>query len=214
MRIRTFHLGLVLGLLWSILAIGPAVAAPGDIGLEGPSYSGAGAEPTGEKPESKTWFADGVWWGSLWDTASARYEIFRLNAAGTWTSTNVALDTRANSRADTLWDGTRLYVASHVFSESPSSGFPSHLYRFSYNASTDTYALDGGFPQQINNVRSESLVIDKDSDGQVVGDVGPGKQRQPNGLREPDAEWRRVLGDAVRAPGSRARRSPMTTSHR
>ncbi len=167
LRIRTLHLSLALGLVWSILAIGPAVAAPGDIGLEGPSYAGAGAEPTGEKPESKTWFADGVWWGSLWDTASARYEIFRLSAAGTWTSTNVALDARANSRADTLWDGTRLYVASHVFSESPSSGFPSHLYRFSYNASTDTYSLDGGFPQLINNVRSESLVIDKDSAGRL-----------------------------------------------
>ena len=166
LRIRTLHLGLALGLLWSILAIGPAAAAPGDIGLEGPSYAGAGAEPTGEKPESKTWFADGSG-GAACGTRRARATRSFAERCRHVDVDDVALDSRANSRADTLWDGTRLYVASHVFSESPSSGFPSHLYRFSYNASTDTYSLDSGFPQQINNVRSESLVIDKDSTGRL-----------------------------------------------
>jgi PKD repeat protein len=144
-----------------------AVADAGDVGFEGPSYAGAGADPTGEKPESKLWFNDGSWWGSLWDTASGRYEIHRLNTSTqTWTSTNVPLDTRSNTRADTLWDGSKLYVASHVFG-SPSSGYAANLWRFSYNGSTDTYTLDAGWPQQVNNVRSESLVIDKDSTGQL-----------------------------------------------
>ena len=100
------------------------------------------------------------------DIASSRYEIFRLNGA-TWASTNVPLDTRSNSRADTLWDGTSLYVASHVFSTTPASGTPSNLYKFSYSAATDTYTSVAGWPQQINNVKTETLVIDKDSTGQL-----------------------------------------------
>jgi Big-like domain-containing protein len=168
---RVLRIGLVTGLVFASLSLSvPDVsrAAAGDIGVEGPSYAGASADPTGEKPESKTWFNDGSWWGSLWDTASSRYEIFRLNTSNqTWTSTNVPLDTRSNSRADTLWDGTHLYVASHVFSATPATGYPSNLYRFSYNATSDTYTLDATWPQQINNVRSETLVIDKDSTGQL-----------------------------------------------
>ena len=166
---RVLRIGLVAGLLSFSVAMPAAVsAAVGDIGVEGPSYVGASSDPTGEKPESKTWFNDGSWWGSLWDTASGRYEIFRFDAGTqTWTSTNVPLDTRTNSRADTLWDGAKLYVASHVFSETPVTGYPSNLYRFSYDAPTDAYTLDAGWPQQINNYRSESLVIDKDSTGQL-----------------------------------------------
>ena len=45
------------------------------------------------------------------------------------------------------------------------SGYPSRLYRYSYNASTDTYTKDSGFPVTINNYRLETLVIDKDSTG-------------------------------------------------
>jgi Big-like domain-containing protein len=143
----------------------PAVAAT-DVGYEGPTY--VSTAPTGEKPESKAWFNDGFWWASMWDTASSRYEIFKLNTGTqTWSSTNVSLDTRSNTKADTLWDGTKLYVSSHVFSKSPALGYASYLYRFSYNASTDTYTLDAGFRQTINNYRSESLVIDKDSTGQL-----------------------------------------------
>jgi hypothetical protein len=164
--VRALRVGLVACLL-AVSSVVPATvhADTGDIGVEGLSYAGAGPNPTGEKPESKTWFNDGSWWGSLWDTASKRYEIFRFNAqTNAWTSTNVALDTRSNSRADTLWDGTRLYVASHVFSKSPASGYPARLYAFTYAAGVYSPARS---PTIINNVRSESLVIDKDSTGQL-----------------------------------------------
>jgi Bacterial Ig domain len=164
--IRKLQTSLLLAFVWSLLAVGATAAAPPDVGVEGPSYAGASAEPTGEKPESKLWFNDGIWWGSLWDTASGRYEIFRLNGS-TWASTNIPLDTRSNSRADALWDGTSLYVASHVFSLTPASGTPSNLYKFSYSAATDTYTPAAGWPQQINNVKTETLVIDKDSTGQL-----------------------------------------------
>jgi PKD repeat protein len=106
----------------------------------------------------------------MWDAGSGDFHIFRLNTATqSWIDTGVALDERANTRADTLWDAAngKLYVASHVFSESPASGYPGRLYRFSYNAATDTYTRDVGFPVSINNFRTETLVIAKDSTGQL-----------------------------------------------
>ena len=193
MRAHT-RLRLAIALVASLLvAPAVAVAAPGDTGVEGPSYAGASAEPTGEKPESKLWFNDGIWWGSLWDTASGRYEIFRLNGA-TWASTNIPLDTRSNSRADTLWDGTSLYVASHVFALTPATGSPSNLYKFSYNPATDTYTPVGGWPQQINNVRTETLVIDKDSTGQlwatwVQNDTASKRRVHVNRTLSGDSGW-------------------------
>ena len=193
MPIRKLQISLLLAFLLSVVAVGAATAAPPDIGVEGPSYAGASADPTGEKPESKLWFNDGIWWGSLWDTASSRYEIFRLNGA-TWASTNVPLDTRSNSRADTLWDGTSLYVASHVFSTTPASGTPSNLYKFSYSAATDTYTSVAGWPQQINNVKTETLVIDKDSTGQlwatwVQNDAASKRRVHVNRTLSGDSGW-------------------------
>ena len=188
---RVLRICLVAGLLSISMALPAAVRA--DTGVEGLSYAGAASNPTGEKPESKLWFNDSSWWGSLWDTASSRYEIFRFSS-GSWTSTNVPLDTRSNSRADTLWDGTKLYVASHVYSLAPASGYPSRLYRFSYNPATDTYALDVGWPQDINNVRSETLVIDKDSTGQlwatwVQNDTGGLRRVHVNRTLSGDSGW-------------------------
>lgn len=62
------------------------------------------------------WWNDGSWWGSLWDTTSQDFHIFRLElSTQTWIDSGVTLDPRANTHADVLWDGTHLYVASHVF---------------------------------------------------------------------------------------------------
>ncbi len=81
----------------------------------------------------------------------------------------VALDDRSGTRADILWDAGsgKLYVASHKFADSSASGYPSRLYRFSYDPGTDTYTRDPGFPVAINNYRTETLVIAKDSTGQL-----------------------------------------------
>ena len=86
-----------------------ALAAPGDVGVEGPSHLGTGT-PTGTKrATSALWFNDGVWWGNLWDTASSDFHIFRFNAAtSSWVDTEVATDPRANTHHDVLWDGTTL----------------------------------------------------------------------------------------------------------
>jgi hypothetical protein len=138
------------------------------VGFKDRSFSGAGGAPTGSKPESKLWWNDGRWWASMWNGTG--FDIFKLDTATqTWSDTGTQLDPRSGTRADTLWDGTHLYVASHVFStcgcSTSASGFPSRLYRYSYNSATKTYSLDSGFPVQINNTQTETLVIDKDSTG-------------------------------------------------
>ncbi|MGZ8724556.1 MAG: hypothetical protein ACXWYG_11015, partial [Aeromicrobium sp.] len=161
----------LVALLSTALAPAGTRAAPGDIGHEGQSFAGLTGAATGEKPESKLWFNDGTWWGSLWDASSGGHWIHRLDlSTHTWINTGIALDQRSASRADTLWEGTtgKLYVASHDFSSSGgSSSTGARLFRFSYSSLTDAYTLDPGFPVTINAARSESLVIDRDSSGQL-----------------------------------------------
>jgi hypothetical protein len=146
------------------------IVANGSSGYRDNSYTGAGVGPSGSKPESKAWFNDGSWWASMWSTARGGFDIFQLDTSNQrLNDTGVALDPRAGSRADVLWDGTHLYVASHIFStcgcSTSSPGHPSLLYRYSYDPLTRTYSLDSGFPAQINNTSTETLVIDKDSTG-------------------------------------------------
>jgi len=147
-----------------------AAADPGDIGWEGPSFQGSSGSPTGSKPESKLWYNDGSWWAEMWDTATGDFYVHKLNVSThQWVKTSTRLDDRSNARSDVMWDGSKLYVASHAFAEGSSStgSAPSYLRRFSYQAGTDTYTLDPGFPVQINGAKSETLVIDEDSQGRL-----------------------------------------------
>jgi hypothetical protein len=147
-----------------------AITASGSVGYRDQSFTGAGTAPTGSKPESKLWWNDGAWWASMWAGSGKGFHIFRLDrATQRWSDTGVQLDDRGGTRGDALWDGTHLYVASHVNStcgcSTSSPGYPSRLYRYSYNTTTHSYSLDTGFPVQINNTQTETLVIDKDSAG-------------------------------------------------
>jgi hypothetical protein len=156
----------------SAAASSAATAIVGGPGYRDGSSSGAGTAPTGSKPESKLWWNDGSWWASMWSTSTSTFRIYKLNTATqTWSNTGTQLDDRTGTRADTLWDGTHLYVASHVFStcgcSTSSPGLPSRLYRYSYNTATKTYSLDAGFPVSLNDTSTETLVIDKDSTGML-----------------------------------------------
>ena len=137
-----------------------------------PSGTGGNSEVTGEKPESKLWWNDGYWWGSLWSSSGNAYHIFRLDlATQVWVDMGTAIDDRITTRADTLWDGTHLYVVSHVFSASGGAPAPAgqrgELYRYSYNAATKSYSLDAGFPVEVTLGKSETLVLAKDSAAQL-----------------------------------------------
>ena len=147
---------------------GTAQADIGDIGHEGPSYSGSsGSHPTQEKPESKLWHHDGLWWASMWSNPADAFTVHRLDrSTDSWVDTGTVLETAGNYRQDVLFDGSKLYVASHRYATSSGSA-EARLIRLSYNSGTETWSRDGGFPATISNARSETLTIDKDSTGRI-----------------------------------------------
>jgi len=143
-----------------------AVAAVADVGFVGPAYTGTTA-PTGQKPQSKLWVADGIWWGSLWDTSTRKFNIFRYDwAANSWANTGVLIEERAGSFMDTLWDGTHLYIASAGATASNSAQSP-RLVRFSYNPATNQWSRDAGYPVTIGTGGVEAVVLANDSTGLI-----------------------------------------------
>jgi PKD domain len=154
-------------------SLAPAQAAAGGIGVQDQSYAPLARSPTGTKPESKLWFADGRWWAVLFAPRANAHRIFSLDrATGGWVDSGTTVDTRPDTRADVLWDAAarKLYVASHVFDPAGIETTPANvgrLWRFSYSAITKSYSLDLGFPVDVNAAATETLVIDKDSTGRL-----------------------------------------------
>ncbi|WP_350003451.1 Ig-like domain-containing protein [Pseudarthrobacter sp. WHRI 8279] len=165
-------LALAVALVLGLVAAGGTAQAAENYGYQSISYTGVANTPTSDKPQSKLWWNDGSWWADMWTTGTG-WQIYRLDrAAKTWVNTGVSIDSRSNTLADTLWDGNKLYIASHVVTVSGDSstkasvpGQPAKLYRYSYAAGK--YTLDAGFPTNINNNSSESMTIDKDTTGAV-----------------------------------------------
>lgn len=162
---------LLLGLALSAVASLGAIEAQ-DIGYRGPSLAGSGPSTgnpsvTASKPESKLWFHDGSWWGSLWSSSALAFRIHRLDSAThAWIDTGVAVESRPDSHSDALWNGTKLYIASHEFATGGGSpGDPLLVLRYSYNTISNSYSLDTGFPVTIGDSSCETLVIDQDTTG-------------------------------------------------
>src|SRR4051794_10070744 len=149
-----------------------ATAAAGDIGIVDQSFTGVTNPPTADKPQSKLWFNDGLWWANMW--TSSGWHIHRLDrSTNSWVDTGTPVDSRAQSLSDALWDGSKLYIGSQYVTVTDdttvrtSVAQPARLYRYSYSSATKTYSLDTGFPSQISNNSSESLTIDKDTTGRL-----------------------------------------------
>jgi len=170
------------------------IVAGGSTGYRDQPIGNAGIAPTGSKPESKLWWNDGSWWASMWSATESSFDIFRLDLGiQTWIDTGIHLDNRSGSRADVLWAGGHLYVASHLFStcgcSTPSFGEPSRLYRYSYDSASGTYSLDAGFPVEINNTSTETLVIDRDSTGTLWASWTQSNQVYVNHTVGSDSTW-------------------------
>jgi hypothetical protein len=175
-RVAISVFSILIVLLMANILPAPSLIAAGTItnpnGYQGLpfKYTPTVQTPTGEKPQSKLWYNDGRWWGDLFNTSDGKYHIYWLDlVAQKWHDTGTILDPRPQTKADCLWTGTRLYVASGGGSDLSGSGttapLPANLYRYSYNAATKAYSLDSGFPVTIRNGGAESIVIDKDSAG-------------------------------------------------
>jgi hypothetical protein len=116
--------------------------------------------------QSKLWFNDGIWWGSLYNAPSEQYEIFRYDAAThSWNTTGTVIDTRKVSRADCLWDGKNLYIASAVRLGSGISNKSIQILRFQYDPGEKRYTLDAGFPVLLTSQDTYGIVLDKDTTG-------------------------------------------------
>lgn len=140
-----------------------ATAQSGNVGYRDFEYRTSGVStPTGEKPQSKLWFHDGTWWGNLYSPSADAYTIHRLDwLAQEWIDTGVQTDDREGSKADTLWDGTYLYVASATTSSSSSGA--GRLYRYTY--ANGGFIQDPAFPVNVTSQGMEAIVLAKDSLG-------------------------------------------------
>ena len=80
-------------------------AANQNVGYVDFSFGSApGTDPTADKPQSKLWFNDGLWWATMFHSGSGTWHIYKLNWPSQWVDTGTVIDTRATSRADALWD--------------------------------------------------------------------------------------------------------------
>lgn len=150
-----------------LTALPPSLARAATIGYRDFSYGAAGVSaPTGEKPQSKLWFADGSWWGALFSRAADAFTVHELSwATQTWRDTGVVLEPRNNTYLDVLWDGSRLYVSSAGIGATSADSL--QVRRLSYSVATRTYSLDAGFPVIVETGGMEAAVMDKDSAGVV-----------------------------------------------
>jgi hypothetical protein len=141
-----------------------AIRASTQVGYQGNSYAGFGAEDaggqiTGQKPESKLWFHDGVWWAAMLSpTALGSHTIHRLDGT-TWVDTGVPIDQRPATKEDVLSAGSTLYVLSRA----PKYQGPNRLRRYSYTGGA--YHLDPGFPVDVPGAGAETTTIARDGTG-------------------------------------------------
>ena len=98
-------------------------------------------EPTGGPAQSKLWFAEGAWWATLVDPATQELHIGRLDPGSqTWSDTGTLIDERLHVRADALWDGTHLTIATA--GSKPTANQALRISQFHFDAKTGRFAID------------------------------------------------------------------------
>ena len=155
-------IGLLVGTL-GVIAASPAHAD--NIGYQGPGYQGS-SDPTSEKPQSKLWHHDGVWWAAMYSPSAKAFTIHELGwGSQKWSDTGVVIDTRGKAKLDVLWDGSKLYVAAA--GQGDTAADDARMYRFTYDEADRTYSLDPTFPVTLVSGGMEAIVMDQDTAGQV-----------------------------------------------
>lgn len=137
-----------------------------NIGIRDFSFRASGVTaPTGQKPQSKLWFNDGFWWGTLFSSELDSYTIFRFDKPHEqWIDTGTVVDQRNRTYMDVLWDGSYLYIVSAGINPA-STLYSAQVSRFSYNVTAKRYFIDAGFPVKVTNGGAEAVVLSKDTAG-------------------------------------------------
>jgi hypothetical protein len=167
-----------------------AAQAASDVGYRDFSFSANSVDnPTGEKPQSKLWFNDGTWWASMFNRTVEEYHIYRYDrATHAWSDTGTLIDERNSSKADTLWDGKHLYVAT-VGPQTANTSHAARILRYSYDPTTKSYTLDPGFPVTITSGGLETIVLDKDTTGKLWVTYTQTKKVYVNRTLSNDQTW-------------------------
>lgn len=169
MRTKTLQfLIIIICLLAANIEPRQIVKAQVSTGFKDFSYGSARA-PTGEKPQSKIWFHDGLWWGVLYNHSTNFYEIYKLDwATQDWLPTGIPVDSRLHSTHDALSVNGMLFIASAAIQPSvgpppgPEPEFPDiYVYYYNYNPVNKTYFATGTATVYTKWV--ETVVIDFDS---------------------------------------------------
>src|SRR5215218_9420411 len=191
-RRRTAHLVFIVVIGVGFFLLGDAHAALAqstDVGYRDFNYGTGINEPTADKPQSKLWFNDGIWWGSLWNPSVRRWEIHRFDwNTNTWTSTGTAIDGRGNVRPDVLWDGTQLNIATAP-NDTGSTDQRALVRRYRYDRNNKSYTLDPNFPAAVASGPMETIVIDKDTTGKLWVTFTQGSKVYVNRSLDSDSSW-------------------------
>jgi hypothetical protein len=168
----------------------PAALAADDVGYRDFSFSASGvSRPTGEKPQSKLWFNDGIWWGVLFNRSTEKHQIYRYDpAAHAWSDTGTVVDERNNSKADVLWDGQQLYVASAGPNATNNSN-AARMVRYSYDAGSKRYSRDAGFPVNMTGAGMAAIVVAKDTTGKLWVTYTQNSRVYVNHTLNGDLDW-------------------------
>ena len=121
-------------------------------------------EPTGGPAQSKLWFAEGAWWATLVDPATQELHIGRLDPGSqTWSDTGTLIDERLHVRADALWDGTHLTIATA--GSKPTANQALRISQFHFDAKTGRFAIDSDLPIALTTAGVDTPVLARDSSG-------------------------------------------------
>jgi hypothetical protein len=135
---------ILVALMMSTLAGVAKAATPVEVGWRDFALTGGVNRATADKPQSKVWFADGIWYAGMFHSDD-NYRVFKFNpATNNWTTGAglPVLDPRNASRGDYLFEDNTLWVAStHPTDDlAPHSVDTIRVYRSTFDPATDTYA--------------------------------------------------------------------------
>lgn len=172
---RRTTLALVSVALATIVATGTALAStPVTVGYRDHNYGGGASRPSGDKPQSKLWYAGGAWWAGMFYNTTvtpkfSEYRIWKLNeTTHAWAVQGIGtkMDSRDKSHADYLFDSNTLYVASaHPKADAANPDDRIKFYRLAFNGST--YSLSHAAAVPGSEGGTNSAVIAKGSDGSL-----------------------------------------------